>query len=108
MSPEDTTSEAETADQPEAATETDANSVPIDPSTGEVLALITPDDPALATLRKTLHSVGYGIADALQFLSDFVGRPVNRLGELTPTEVVDCTAELLQILPGGTAATAAA
>ena len=80
------------------APEADANAVPIDPSTGEVLTPIAPDDPAIEILRATLRAVNYDTATALQFLTDFTGRTISRLGELTTVEVTDATAEISQLL----------
>jgi paraquat-inducible protein B len=58
-------------------------------------ALIQPDSPRLAEMRDTLRRIGKSDAlEALAFITEIVGRKVDRLGQLTEDEVTRIQAEL--------------
>jgi hypothetical protein len=81
------------------APEDNASDVPFKPDTGEIIQLLPPDSPEIKTIRDLLRSLGYHQTDKmLAFISELVGRPVDRIGAIDIEEARGVIGHLNQVV----------
>ena len=87
--------------------EDDANpEPPHNPETGEVMALVDPNAPEIATIRDIMRKLMPKTDETIKHLSALAGRTIRRIGDLTSEEAIEIAAYLTEEMNAATKAAA--